>query len=447
MKTLKQHLQDQTCIPMHMPGHKRNEQFSFLAGYTMDFTEIEGCDDLYHPTGILKEAMARAAALYQAAHSFYLVNGSTCGILAALHAVCPRGSKILLARNCHKSVYHAAELLGLQKIFLYPKTDENGIFKSLEPEQVQEALSKHPDAVLLLLTSPTYEGICSDIQNICTIAHSYNIPVMVDAAHGAHLGFHPYFPKNPVALGADIAVESLHKTLPCLTQTALLHVNSSYINEAAVLNSLSLFQTSSPSYVLMAAIDSCLSLLASQGPALFTAWSEMLKEFYQTIRLNHLKIFTAPGRDPSKIVILCGQAGLSGMKCAEILRRKYHIETEMAAPGYVIALSGLGEKKENLLALKAALEEMDATCRPCHFAAPPWPKEIFSVPPKKAETTVSTGYLWAYPPGIPLLMPGQHITPAVQKLLAFYRQYNIPLFTPTGTLNAPLESIENLNTD
>ncbi len=435
---LKQYLKEQTLIPMHMPGHKRNERFSMLDGYDIDITEISGCDDLYHPTGILKESMLHTAQLYQCRRSFYLVNGSSCGILAAIHAVCGKNSKFIMARNCHKSIYHAAELLDLNPIYIYPKTDENGIFSSVSPAQIKKAVQEHPDAALLVLTSPTYEGVCSDIEQICKIAHFYNIPVMIDAAHGAHLGFDPYFPKNPITMGADIAVESLHKTMPSLTQTALLHINGSRIDEKAVLRSLEIFQTSSPSYVLMASIDSCIRLIEDQGSTLFTRWKKILEEFYGTIALKNLKLYTAPNRDPSKIIILCGQAGLSGMQCASLLRQKYHIEPEMAAPGYVTALSGLGEKREYLLALKAALEEIDAACSPCRFAVPPWPREIFQntfLSPIQGIPSVgqiSADYLWAYPPGIPLLLPGQVLSKDVLELIKFYQQYEIPLYCSDG---------------
>ena len=328
MKTLKQHLKEQNYIPMHMPGHKRNKEFSILDGYDIDMTEISGCDDLYHAASVLRESMSRTAELYRCRRSFYLVNGSTCGILAGIHAVCSKNSKLILARNCHKSIYHAVELLELQPVYIYPETDENGIFSAISPSQIQKAAQEHSDAALIILTSPTYEGVCSNIEEICTIAHSYNIPVMIDAAHGAHLGFDSYFPKNPIALGADIAVESLHKTMPSLTQTALLHISGPRIDEASVLQSLEVFQTSSPSYVLMASIDSCITLITEQGPILFTRWREMLEEFYSTIQLKNLKLYACPGRDKSKIVILCGQAGLSGMQCAALLRKKYHIESQ-----------------------------------------------------------------------------------------------------------------------
>ena len=442
MKTLKQHLKEQNYIPMHMPGHKRNEEFSMLDGYDIDMTEISGCDDLYHAAGVLRDSMSRTAELYRCRRSFYLVNGSTCGILAGIHAVCSKNSKLILARNCHKSIYHAVELLELQPVYIYPETDENWIFSAISPSQIQKAAQEHSDAALIILTSPTYEGVCSNIQEICTIAHSYNIPVMIDAAHGAHLGFDSYFPKNPIALGADIAVESLHKTMPSLTQTALLHISGSRIDEASVLRSLEVFQTSSPSYVLMASIDSCITLITEQGPILFTRWREMLEEFYSTIQLKNLKLYACPGRDKSKIVILCGQAGLSGMQCAALLRKKYHIEIEMAAPGYVTALSGLGEKRENLLALKAALEEIDASCSPCRFSVPPWPHEVFqdvsSIQKMPSAGQISADYLWAYPPGIPLLLPGEILSKEALALIEFYQQYKVPLYCSGGRFNGTI---------
>ena len=216
--------------PFHMPGHKR-KKILFPDPYEMDITEIDGFDNLHHAEGILKEAQERAAALYGSKRCFYLVNGSTCGLLAAISAAAGRGDKVIVARNCHKAVYHALYLKELQAEYIYPAITNHGIQGQITVEQVRKTLRENPDASAVILTSPTYEGIVSDVKKIAEVCHEQNIPLIVDEAHGAHLGFSGGFPENAVRLGADAVIMSLHKTLPSFTQTALLHLNSTPIDE------------------------------------------------------------------------------------------------------------------------------------------------------------------------------------------------------------------------
>ena len=210
--------------PFHMPGHKRNP-LPFPEVYGIDITEIDGFDNLHHAEGILKEAQQRAADLYGSAHCYYLVNGSTCGILASICAAVKKRGRILAARNSHKAVYHALFLSELTAEYLYPAVTECGIQGQITPRQVEDALKKDPETSAVVITSPTYEGVISDIEGIAKVAHVHGIPLIVDSAHGAHLGFGGEFPQNAVRLGADAVIESLHKTLPSFTQTALLHLN------------------------------------------------------------------------------------------------------------------------------------------------------------------------------------------------------------------------------
>ena len=205
--------------PFHMPGHKRRK-FDFPNPYEIDITEIDGFDNLHHAEEILKEAQQRAADLYGAQRSFYLINGSTCGILAAVSACTQKHDKILMARNCHKAVYHAVFLKELQAEYLYPKVNDYGIQGQITPEQVEDAFLKHPDITAVLITSPTYEGVVSDVAGIAKIAHAHGVPLIVDEAHGAHFGFSEGFPKEAGKEGADLVIMSLHNTLPSFKQTA-----------------------------------------------------------------------------------------------------------------------------------------------------------------------------------------------------------------------------------
>ena len=306
--------------PFHMPGHKR-KSLAFPNPYEIDITEIDGFDNLHHATGMIKEAEVRGAELYHSKRCFFLVNGSTCGLLAAISAATRRGDKVLVARNCHKAVYHALYMNELQAEYLYPSITKNGIQGQITAEQVQESLYENPDAVAVILTSPTYEGIVSDVAKIAEVCHEHGIPLIVDEAHGAHFGFGGGFPENAVKLGADAVIMSLHKTLPSFTQTALLHLTSDLIDEKRVERYLSIYETSSPSYIFMAGMDSCIRLIAEHGQQLFAEYRKRLMDFYgKTAGLKYLHVMQeedldtgeAFDWDDSKLVIFADRAGMTG---------------------------------------------------------------------------------------------------------------------------------------
>ena len=263
----------------HMPGHKRHlvEEMPDLP-YHLDITEIEGFDDLHHAQDLLLEAQERAADLYGAEETHYLINGSTAGILSAIAGVTRKGDTILVARNCHKSVYHAIYMNELNPVYLYPGFDSDlQLNTTISAEDVRRALEEHPTICAVVIVSPTYDGVVSDVEAVAEAAHERGIPLIVDEAHGAHFGFHPYFPENANAKGVDIVIHSLHKTLPAPTQTALIHLNGSLVDRTRVKNYLHMLQTSSPSYLLMAGIDGCVELLREKGAGLFDSYAERLK--------------------------------------------------------------------------------------------------------------------------------------------------------------------------
>lgn len=254
-------------IAMHMPGHKRHKFLHNSLPYDIDITEIDGFDNLHNPNGILKERMELASKLYKTKRTYFLVNGSTCGILASIKSVCENGDEILIAKNCHKSVFHAVELMDLKCSFIPSHfDDETKIHLQIYPEDVDLCLKNNRGIKCVLITSPTYEGVISNIEKIAEVVHKYNIPLIVDEAHGAHL----YLTNNSACQkGADIVINSLHKTLPSLTQTALLHICSDRIDTEKVSKSLSIFESSSPSYVLMASIDECITFMSKFGGGIF----------------------------------------------------------------------------------------------------------------------------------------------------------------------------------
>jgi len=456
-QSLGERLQNYGDSPMrsfHMPGHKRRVLHTPQLPWKLDITEVDGFDDLHDPEGVLAEGMARAAALWGSEEARYLVNGSSGGILAALHAALPRGSTVLVERNCHKSVYHALELLDLTPVFLQPEMDcAFGVAGSLSVSAVEAALTAHPEVKGLMLVSPTYDGVLSDVEGLCKLCHTRGIPVIVDEAHGAHLGFSP-FPKGAVAAGADLVIQSVHKTLPSLTQTALLHRQGNLIDPARLARSLNIFQSSSPSYPFMASIDGCVQLLEAQKETLFPAWMDMLKEFdRKTVGLKHLKLLCYGtdtladhpafwGHDPSKILISTRGTTLTGPELMERLRKEFSIEAEMCAPTYVTAMTGLGTTAEDLTVLADALLAIDSTLA---FAEEdvlsftvPLPRRILSagqaldaatetLPLEQAVGRIAAEYLWAYPPGIPLIVPGEEISSEFPSLCARYEAAGIHL--------------------
>lgn len=430
------------ALPMHMPGHKRNMTaapwLAALGGGT-DITEIDGFDDLHHARGVLKEEMDRAAALWGAKRTFFLVNGSSCGLLAAIYALGLGGGTAIVARNCHKSVYHGLELCGLTPKWLRPDwCAPLGIWGSVPPGEAERVMDENPGAKFVLLTSPTYEGVLSDIAAIAALCHERGVPLIVDEAHGAHLGFGG-FPPGAVKLGADLVVQSAHKTLPSLTQTALLHLRGERVDGDGLERALNIFESSSPSYVLLSSLSGCVRFL--ENPNALAPWRAGLAAFGREIdRLEHLQV---PGHgrnaenpypgvfrwDPSKILVFGGD----GFRLMDALRQRFGIETEMSMPHFALALTGAGDTEESLTRLARALLELDReplTGRvPVPGPPPAFPparlglREALSapfetLPLERAAGRVCAQYLWVYPPGVPLAVPGEVLTPAVLERLA-----------------------------
>ncbi|HIW21261.1 MAG TPA: aminotransferase class I/II-fold pyridoxal phosphate-dependent enzyme [Candidatus Dorea intestinavium] len=428
----------------HMPGHKRN---TALLGedlpFGIDITEIEGFDDLNHPRGILKEACEKAANLYQSEDSLFLVNGSTVGLLSAIKGVTNKGDRILVARNCHKSVFNAINLFYLNPVYLYPQMNQSEtILDEIKAEDVKEMLKKYPDIKAMVMVSPTYEGVVSDIDAISRILHEQRIPLILDEAHGAHFGFHERFPQSGVTRGADIVIHSLHKTMPSLTQTGLMHLNGALIDKENIKNTLSMLQSSSPSYVLMASIDNCISFMQKEaGKKAMATYVKNLLEFRDYLKdLNHLEIIKTDHFDLSKIVISTAKTKISGYELQETLLKNYHLQMEMATKDYVIAMTTLGDTKEGFRRLQEALFAMDKKVvlrekKAISFAIPRLEKiyesheiankEIRIIELKTAKGQISTSTIYLYPPGIPLILPGERISQEVINMIQWYQENEI----------------------
>lgn len=413
-------------LPMHMPGHKRKTPAKYLKKLAadIDITEIDGFDDLHCPTGLIADAEARAAELWGAESSHILVGGSTVGILAGIYSFLAPGDTVLVARNCHKSVYHAVEICGATPRYIVPEIDgKTGIFLHVSPEKVAAALDYFGNVKLVVITSPTYEGVISDVKAIAEICHEKGVPLLVDEAHGAHLDLSDRFTGGAVKAGADVVVQSLHKTLPSLTQTAIAHVGGLCSKEKFA-RALDIFETSSPSYLLMASADGCVDHIKNHGE-LFEKWSDSLAKFNDDCKkLAHLSIFSgdvAFGFDRSKIVISTAGTGISGFELMKTLREKYDIELEAAGARYAVAMTGMFDTKSTLGRLSTALIKIDKTLKTMPVSEVPGgeipgyavsPKEAVTYPSQavfagEAEGEISAEYIWAYPPGIPLIVPGE----------------------------------------
>ena len=386
------------------------------------------------------------------------MNGTTCGLLAAVYALAADGGRAIVARNCHKSVYHALELTGVEPVFVMPDVDaETGVCGRIPPEDVRRALEEAPDARFVLVTSPTYEGVISDIAAICRAAHERNVPVIVDEAHGAHLGLcDEAFPADAMRMGADISVKSVHKTLPSLTQTAILLARHDRVDMAALDHALDIFETSSPSYLLMASIDGCVSLMERRGAEILTSWRQALDEFYEgAAALSNLRVHRQD--EPSKLVIDTTQAGITGFELSRRLREE-NVELEMASLRYAVAMTGAGDTRETLRKFLNALKTVDRalsappvppapSAQPASASLPVLPRPVRVLPPKmalhapsenvparEAVGRVSACYAWAYPPGVPMLVPGERVPEGFAELWAEWEKSGAKLVTTRGSL-------------
>lgn len=350
-------LEYEDILPMHMPGSKRNSELvSMPDPFKMDITEITGFDNLHNATGIIKECAIEAARIFGADETCLLVNGSTAGVMAAICGATHSGDKVLVARNVHRSVINALYLGQLNPEYIFPemKCPEAGIYGAVKPEDIEEAFKGSSDIKAVIITSPTYEGIVSDISAISEIVHRYGAVLIVDQAHGAHFGFNEEFPESAVRQGADAVITSVHKTLPALTQTALLHINRGRIDADRVKMFWNMFQSTSPSYILMGSIDNCVTILKEKGDYLFKKYVERLKKLRNEIdKLKYINLL--PVDDISKIVLLVNDGG----EFARQLRQIYKIELEMASEKYVIAMTSMGDTDEGYARFLQALREMD----------------------------------------------------------------------------------------
>ncbi len=411
-------------VSFHMPGHKgaglyrRFGYDEFLDHiFDCDITEIPGADNLFQNEGIIRETMEKYQKLYDVEKSYLLVNGTSCGIISAVLSAVPEGGELIMARNCHKSVFNAVRLGKLQPVFAYPELLKEGIIGAVPPEEIGRTIEAHPDAKAVILPSPSYYGICSDISQIADICHEHGMILIVDQAHGAHLKFFEDM-KAAEECGADIVINSVHKTLASLTQSAVMNVNSDRVSKNTLEDYLQILESTSPSYLLMASLDTSADLLLEHGDNLIAEWSENLDWVYAKLEeMKGVRVLKPSGLDCTKINIDCG---FSAAKLEEHLM-EHGIFPELNTGNILMLMTGIGNVRSDYERLIRALEMILEKGEPVKDEKRSgegtlWNKrrKMYRMPQelKKVKLTDAAGMIMAaslipYPPGIPFLCPGE----------------------------------------
>lgn len=462
--------------PFHMPGHKR-QLFAgaegFFNPYQMDLTEIEGFDNLHHAEGILRESMDWAASVYGADHTYYLINGSSCGILSAISAAVNPSGSILMSRNCHKSAYHGVFLNRLKSRYVYPQYMRGyGIQCGLSPSRIETMLKRFGDISAVFVVSPTYDGIVSDIESIAGICHMYGVPFIVDEAHGAHFRYSDMFPVSALDLGADVVIQSVHKTLPCFTQSAILHIKETYVDREKLERFLQIYQSSSPSYVLMAGIEQGIRWMEDGGRDKMREFSEELLNLRK--ELENMRTLELLGKeivgtrdiydfDLSKIIVSTRNAEINGFQLCGKMREEYHLEMEMCTENYVTAIASVMDAKEGFQRLRECLMHIDGSLKGTEKKNQSSQNEIFCqeepeqvltiyeawesekemVLLEESEGRIGTEFICLYPPGIPMVVPGERITAKIVDMVLRYRDMGLSVQGMRDKNNRMMEVIRD----
>lgn len=435
---------DRDTIPFHVPGHKKgvgmDDKFKNFIGtnaLSIDVTVFKLVDSLHHPTGAIKKAQELAADAYGSDRAFFSVHGTSGAIQAMILSVVSQGDKIIIPRNVHKSVTAGIILSGAVPVYMQPEIDRTiGVALGVTPETVERTLMENPDAKAVLIINPTYYGVATDIRKIAQIVHSFDIPLIVDEAHGPHLGFNDRLPVSAMQAGADMCAQSTHKIIGSLTQSSLLQVKDERIDVNRVQQVMNLLQTTSPSYILMASLDVARMQIATKGRELLDKAIDLTE--YAREEINKIQGLYCFGReiigqkgayafDPTKLTICCKDTGLTGYELDQILADEYHIQLELSDLYNALAVGSFGDTKEKIDSLLSALREISAKYsdtsrkRGGVLEIPEIPEQILA--PREAFNSskvsmllrnsigqISGEFLLAYPPGIPVLCPGERIT-------------------------------------
>lgn len=423
---------EQKPVSFHMPGHKgaaiyRDNGYGEFLDRIMDcdITEIPGADNLFQTEGIIKETMERYRRLYDVKESYLLINGSSAGLIAAILATVPRGGKLVMARNCHKSIFNALTMAGAEPVYTYPEViDDFGVSGEVTAEEVAQCLEAHPDSNAVILPSPNYYGICSDIKAIAQVVHHAGKILIVDQAHGAHLKFFDQFAKESAkaaeSLGADVVINSIHKTLASFTQSAVVNLCTDKVDKYTFEDKLQLIESTSPSYPLMASLDINGELLETKGEALIREWEENLRYFYQeAASIKGLRIMNHKMLDHTKINLDMSAYGIDGLCLEELLMEK-GIFVELVTGNILMCMTGIGNKRYDYDKLLQALREI-AGSRQLSLKRAAAKQQVTqkrlvqrNIPTQRERVLLeeAAGRICAfsiipYPPGIPIICPGE----------------------------------------
>jgi len=449
-------------IPFDVPGHKHGNglpEFIDYFGKTimeLDVNSMKPLDNLSNPIGVIKEAEELAAELFWADHAFFLVNGTTVGIQAMIMSVCNPGDKIILPRNIHRSAINGLILSDAIPAYIEPEVDnELGITLNISIEKVEQAIIRNPDAKAILVTNPTYYGFAPDLKRIVKLAHQYGLAVLVDEAHGSHLSFNPKFPISAMDAGADMTTLSFHKTGGSLTQSSLLLTNDGTVDSKHVKTILNLLQTTSASYLLMVSLDLARKNLAQNGEKEFQRILKLVRKARSEINaIDGVSSFGLDlvGKegvfsfDETKLTIKMNELGLTGFEAYDILRDEYNIQMEFGDAYNTLAVVSLGDDAESLERLISAVQDMSKKYRKdpiCFSGALALQNPEVIVSPRHAfysskkvkkleecEGHISAEFIMAYPPGIPIVTPGERISKEIIEYVQFLKSQKSMLTGP-----------------
>ncbi|HEY9666361.1 MAG TPA: aminotransferase class I/II-fold pyridoxal phosphate-dependent enzyme [Coleofasciculaceae cyanobacterium] len=448
--------------PFYAPGHKRGrgipQPLAELLGalvFRADLPELPDLDNLFAPEGVIQEAQALAAAAFGAEQTWFLVNGSTAGVMAAILATCGTGEKIILPRNIHQSAIAGLVLSGAIPIFVNPDYDpDTDLAYSITPKAVAAALQKYPDAKAVMMVYPTYQGVCGDVSAIAQIVHQHNIPLLVDEAHGPHFAFHPDLPPSALSLGADLTVQSTHKVLGAMTQASMLHIQGNRLNRERLNKALQIVQSTSPSYLLLASLDAARQQIALHGEQLMTQTLQLADIARQRISqisgLSVLEPRKTPGffaLDRTRLTVKVSELGLSGFEADEIFLEQLGVIAELPTLQHLTFIISLGNTQTDIEQLVQAFTTLTREkyrsnsvtsldqvfqrwksellfIHPSSFILQPElsPRDAFFAPTETVQIDqtldrISAELICPYPPGIPALMPGEIINPAAIEYL------------------------------
>ncbi len=458
----------------YAPGHKQgkgvSDDIKDLIGsavFAADLPELPELDNLFAPEGAIKEAQKLAAKTFGAEKTWFLVNGSTCGIMASILATCGAGDKIILPRNIHQSAIAGLVLSGAIPIFINPEYDARaGLAFNVASEAVQQALKTHPDTKAVMMLHPTYQGVCTDLKAIAEITHQYNIPLLVDEAHGAHFAFDDDLPPSAMSIGADLSVQSTHKVLSAMTQASMLHIQGKRICDRQISKALQLVQSTSPSYLLLASLDAARQQMATKGKELMSRTIALACEARnQLAKIPNLSVFKpniSPGCqhfDCTRLTLNVSQLGITGFEADEILHQQLGVTCELPLLHHLTFIISLGNTPEDIQKLiqgcttlaKITISSQPLAISPQPLTINPQPSAISprdayflptnTIPFWQASDRLSGELICPYPPGIPVLMPGEKITP---QTIDYLQQVLAAGGTVTGCNDPTLKTIQVL---